>query len=314
MNMVNLEYFITVAEEMNITRAAERLCISQQALSNHIRHLENELNTTLFIRSPSLSLTYSGKCLLRAALNILDIHSQLNKQIDDINNDRGGELRIGISYTRGQSLLPKILTEYMKKHPRVEVSLVEKNSSELEDELARGTIDILFGFSPFMLRSIESVPIMKEHLYLIVPKVFMHQLFHEQYLTIQETFMQNVNIEAFKDMPFILLNKGNRIRALVDTIFRTHNITPHIIFETENTQTACCLAAEGLGITFYPEMFLKSKYTAGIPSDLADCFPLHDKDTTVTLSIGYHSDRYLSKPAQDFIRLCQETFAETKNY
>ena len=76
MNFLHLKYFLMVAKELNITRAAERLYISQQSLSNHISNLEKELETKLFVRSPKLSLTYAGEQLVDTATQILDLQSQ----------------------------------------------------------------------------------------------------------------------------------------------------------------------------------------------------------------------------------------------
>ena len=68
MNFLHLKYFLMVAEELNITRAAERLYISQQSLSNHISNMERELDVKLFTRSPKLSLTYAGGLLVETCL------------------------------------------------------------------------------------------------------------------------------------------------------------------------------------------------------------------------------------------------------
>ena len=108
-NFQHLKYFLMVAEELNITRAAERLYISQQSLSNHIGNLERELDVKLFTRSPKLSLTYAGGLLVDTATQILDLHSQYLSKVSDINKQYLGVLRVGISHTCGLALLPDIL-------------------------------------------------------------------------------------------------------------------------------------------------------------------------------------------------------------
>lgn len=92
MNFQNLQYFLAVAEEGSITRAAERLFISQQALSNHITRLEEELGCRLFTRKPNLELTYAGKYFQKSASRILDIQRQTATAMGDINGSRRGEL------------------------------------------------------------------------------------------------------------------------------------------------------------------------------------------------------------------------------
>jgi DNA-binding transcriptional LysR family regulator len=118
-----------VAEELNITKAAQRLFISQQALSNHIRHLEKYYETRLFNRTPALELTYAGARLVKAATKILDLHRQIRNEIDDINHHRRGKLQLGISHTRGRAFLPDILPQFKMDHPLVEITLEEGNSA-----------------------------------------------------------------------------------------------------------------------------------------------------------------------------------------
>ena len=84
-NFQHLRYFLMVAEELNITRAAERLYISQQSLSAHISNIERELEVKLFTRSPKLSLTYAGDLLVATATQILELHSQYLSKVGDIN-------------------------------------------------------------------------------------------------------------------------------------------------------------------------------------------------------------------------------------
>ena len=133
MNFLHLKYFLLVAEELNITRAAERLFISQQSLSNHISNMEKELDVKLFTRSPKLSLTYAGDLLVETATQILDLHSQFLAKVGDINRHYMGVLRVGISHTCGLALLPEILPQFQTEFPMVEFSLFEGNSTHLED-------------------------------------------------------------------------------------------------------------------------------------------------------------------------------------
>ena len=135
MNFLHLKYFLMVAEELNITRAAERLYISQQSLSSHISNMERELNVKLFTRSPKLALTYAGDQLVQTATQIIDLYSQYLSKVGDINRHYLGVLRVGISHTCGLALLPEILPRFRSEFPMAEFSLFEGNSTQLEDEL-----------------------------------------------------------------------------------------------------------------------------------------------------------------------------------
>ena len=139
MNFLHMKYFLMVAEELNITRAAERLYISQQSLSAHISNIERELEVKLFTRSPKLSLTYAGDMLVATATQILDLYSQYLSKVGDINHQYLGVLRVGVSHTCGLALLPDVLPRFRSEFPLVEFSLFEGNSNQLEDELSAPT-------------------------------------------------------------------------------------------------------------------------------------------------------------------------------
>ena len=101
-NFLNLEYFLVAAEELNFTRAAKRLYISQQSLSNHISNLEKEFDVVLFNRTSPLTLTYAGQALKTRARELLDLRDETYKEISDIKDFSTGQLSIGVSHTRGR--------------------------------------------------------------------------------------------------------------------------------------------------------------------------------------------------------------------
>ena len=313
-NFQNLEYFLTVAEEGNITRAAERLHISQQALSGQIARLESELGCELFTRRGGLELTYSGKCLRHSAEQILDIKRQTVSVINDANENRRGELRIGISYTRGQAILPKILPEFSRLYPHAEISIFEGSTEKLEDDLDKGQIDILIGFSPFLLETAEYMPLIREKMYLVAQKELLRDSFGERTESVLAAYRKKPDITVFRDIPFVLLKKGDRIRSLVDQEFAQRRIDPVIKLETANIQTAFCLAAEGVGLTVCPEMYLKSGYVVAGIADYGlrrkvEILPFFSGDITDTIAIGYNRTRYLSRMAQDFIEFSRRQFS-----
>jgi len=303
MNFLNLSYFLVVAEELNITKAAERLFISQQSLSNHISRLEKYFDTQLFNRVPTLSLTYAGQCLVRTATQILDLKQQIITEIDDINNRMRGKLRLGISHTRGRVLLPEILPAFSSQHPLVELSVTEGNTIELEKKLMMSQIDLLIGFAPVNLAEVETIELLRERIFLVVPKSITAALFPKNVDIMCDVFSHGVDITAFRNSPFLMMYKGNRTRNIVDMYFEKVGITPNIILETENIETLLSLCLHGMGITVYPEMFVKH-LSPFVDADLfkeVDFFPLNDPATMGSLIIGYRKDRYLSEIAKDFI-------------
>lgn len=308
MNFLHLKYFLLVAEELNITRAAERLYISQQSLSNHISNMEKELDVKLFTRSPKLSLTYAGDLLVETATQILDLHSQYLAKVGDINRHYMGVLRLGISHTCGLALLPEILPQFQAEFPMVEFSLFEGNSTHLEDELAHGRVDLIVCFQPIMMEGVEVVPLTEETLMLVVPKTFTDQLFGDRAEEVREQFASGADIDCFQHLPFILIKRGNRTRSTVDQYFSRHFFKPKLILETENTITTLAMAEAGVGITICPELFLKTIHVTASQSstDQLDFFPLTDPSTICKLVVGYRRDRYLSHFGERFIQLTQD--------
>ena len=309
MNFQHLRYFLMVAEELNITRAAERLYISQQSLSNHISNLERELDTKLFTRAPKLSLTYAGEQLVDTATQILDLHSQFLIKVGDINRHYIGTLRLGISHTCGLALLPDVLPKFRAEFPNVEVSLFEGNSTQLEDELSHRRVDLIICFQPIIMEGTQTVPLTDQRLMMVVPRAFTDELFGAQADAMRMRFAAGADITAFRHSPFILIKKGNRTRSIVDAYFTRCSFKPKLVLETENTVTTLATAQAGMGITICPELFLRAQPTASPSADKVDVFPLADPSTLSKLVAGYRQDRYLPHYAERFVEITRQTLA-----
>ena len=308
MNFQNLEYFLTTASEGNITRAAERLHVSQQALSNQIARMEQELGCKLFERKQNLQLTYAGLQFKASAEKILDIQRQTTTELDDIRNSRRGELRIGISHTRGQTILPLILPKFSRRYPQVDLHVIEGSTHILEESLEKGRIDVLIGFAPFMVDCAEYRNLMTEHLFLIIPTSLMNEQFGERATEILEEYRKTLDISLFRNMPFVLLRSGDRIRAITDREFFRRGISPKIRIETQNIQTAFALASEGMGITVCSQMYLESPFVISGHADYesrkkVEILPFSSKELNDSIAIAYNRERYLSKIASDFIEM-----------
>jgi len=109
MNITSLYYFLELAKNPHMTNTAEKLHISQQTLSNHIRRLEEYYGTLLFHRKPSLSLTYAGEVLYKFAQEVIQKEQNIKGVISDIELNEKGLIRIGASIARGMKCLPKII-------------------------------------------------------------------------------------------------------------------------------------------------------------------------------------------------------------
>lgn len=308
-NFLNLEYFLAAAEELNITRAAKRLYISQQSLSNHISNLEKEFDVQLFNRTTPLTLTYAGRALKLRAKQLLELKDETYRQLADIKDFTTGQISIGVSHTRGRFLLPAILPVYREKFPNIELHLVEGNSSELSTSLIRGDIDLIIDLLPFKAENVETVTICEEEILLIVPDQILDSFFPGRQEEIKSQLEENVDVRLLKDCPYLLINKGNRVRTIADEIFEDAQITPSIVLETENIETVLALAGKGMGITFYPKMFMSGTgLMTGLPKNKKglNFYSLPKGRTHGILAFGYHKGRYLSQATEEFIRIARE--------
>ena len=176
-NFLNLEYFLVAAEELNFTRAAKRLFISQQSLSNHISNLEKEFDVVLFNRTTPLTLTYAGQALKGKARKILELRDETYRELADIKDFSIGQLTIGLSHTRGRMILPEILPCYKERFPNIDLRLVEGNSSTLASALLHGDVDLVIDMQPFKAENTETIPLCEEEILLAVPDAVLERTF-----------------------------------------------------------------------------------------------------------------------------------------
>lgn len=311
-NFLNLEYFLVAAEELNFTKAAKKLYISQQSLSNHISNLEKEFDVVLFNRTSPLTLTYAGRALKSKGRELLDLRDETYKEIADIKDFSTGQLSIGVSHTRGRVILPEILPAYQSQFPGIELRLVEGNSSQLASDLLHGNIDLMIDLLPFTAENVETVPICGEEILMIVPDEILNRTYPGRLEEIKETLASSLDMRLLEKCPFILLKKGNRVRTIADEIFEEAQMTPRVVLETENIETVLALCAKGMGITFYPKMFISPKQASTtyrspmMEQNHLNRYPLNYSRAHGVLGIGYHRGHYMSRATQEFIRITKE--------
>lgn len=146
MELRQLRYFVTVAETLNFSEAARRMCVTQSTLSQQVKQLETELDTPLLTRtSHSVELTEAGRELLPYARRTLRDADTCLTRISDLNGLNCGELNIGVTYTFSP-ILTETLLEFMKLYPRIKLNIVYKPMSELTELLLRRSIDFMLAF------------------------------------------------------------------------------------------------------------------------------------------------------------------------
>src|SRR5277367_5144578 len=143
MELRHLRYFVVVAEEQNVTRAAERLHVSQPPLSRQIRDLEEELGVELFRRTAkSLALTEAGKLFLIETRAVLLRVDQAVDAVRALASHHRGTLHVGYAPSLTVRLLPRTLMIFERAHPGVRVALHDLSTEESLDRLSSGKIDV----------------------------------------------------------------------------------------------------------------------------------------------------------------------------
>lgn len=310
MNFLNLEYFLTAAEELNFTKAAKKLFISQQSLSSHISKLENDLGVELFNRTVPLTLTPAGKSLVKNAARILDLKEQSVKELSDIKDFKRGDLFIGASHTRGRAFLPEILPYYNEKFPNINLHLLEGNSRELDAALLKGDVDLIIGMLPFNVENVEIVPLCNEEVLMVVPDNILVKYFPNNYKEVKQKLEKDMDITLLKDCPFLMVNAKNRVRIIADEMFNEKEIKPNIILETESIETVLALSVKGMGITFYPKTLMNNKDLIFDKNTITgvNLYHLKYNKTHGTLAIGYQKNRYVSQALKEFIELAKDKY------
>lgn len=148
MELRQLKYFVTVASELNFSKAAEKLYITQGTLSQQIRQLEGELNSELFNRtSRSVTLTEAGAELLPLAKKTLEDSLNCRQRMAELREALGGSLNIGVTHSFA-GLLTETVRRFLKEHRGVKLNIFYKTATELHEMLREGDVDLIIAFKP----------------------------------------------------------------------------------------------------------------------------------------------------------------------
>lgn len=170
MTIRDFQYIIAIAEENNITKAAQRLFISQPSLSQALKKVESELNVTLFTRTTvGLQPTFIGEQFLLQAKEILGSYRKLEHFISDVNNLQTGRLQIGVPYYLNGSFLSEILPAFSEAYPGIDVHVTQQTDMELENMLSQGTLDFIIGLPEAISSKFQKSMVLKCRLVLSVP-------------------------------------------------------------------------------------------------------------------------------------------------
>jgi DNA-binding transcriptional LysR family regulator len=148
-NQADIKYFIELTKTQHLTRAAERLGITQPALSHCIKRIENELNTTLFLRSKKgMALTSAGQLLLKSSQNLIQSWDQLLSRVHDEEKIPKGLIRFGCHSAVAQYILPLFMKDFLKQYPRIDFELQHGLSRYMTEQVVSGVLDMAVAVNP----------------------------------------------------------------------------------------------------------------------------------------------------------------------
>lgn len=304
MNLLNLEYFIVAAEELNFTRAAKRLHIVQQSLSNHIAKLEAHFGTELFDRTPPMSLTPAGLCFLRYAKSLRNTMDDMEAEIQDIKDFKKSELTIGITPARGAVYLPMLLPKFSKAFPMIKVNLIENGSKILETMLREAKVDLVLGLLPKDPLGITSETLWKERYVLVVSNDLIETYIPEKK---ERLFAQpgRVDLKDFEQVPFLSIRMDLRTGTIFHSCCARAEMMPNVVMESANINIVLSLCMEGMGALVCPNEFLYPYMDErhSLRNKAVSVFPVDYSDE---VAVSYLSSKYLSVGAQRFKELAKE--------
>ena len=168
-----LKVFRAVAEHLNFRKAAEHLFLTQPAVTQQIKALEDDLGVRLFDRAAGrVSLTRQGIKLMKYAQKIAAIVAEVEQELAAGEGQFSGELALGVSTTIAQYVLPRLLGAFLDEHPRVQFSLHSGNTSEIVELLLNDRVAIGLIEGPSRHREVRAEPFMEDELVLITPPDF----------------------------------------------------------------------------------------------------------------------------------------------
>lgn len=293
MELRQLEYFQMASRLKNITRAAERLRVSQPNITVAIKKLEAELGIQLFDRSQKqLALTPEGAVFLnRIELALRNIQDAV-LEVNDYKQLQKGTIKIGIPSMIGAYLFPKIFSSFQKQYSHLDIYLYEEGSMAIREQLERDELDFGIVIISNAAQSLQLLPMSTSQIAACVPEN--HPL----------AAKKSIGIQDLTDADLIMLKEGSFLRHLVLDKLKAANIAPNIVLESNQIETIKGLVSSGVGLAFLLDFIVEG--TPGIKA-----LPL-DEPIFVDVGLAWKKDRYISKAAQSFMDFCKNTLKQER--
>jgi len=300
-----LQYFLAVAKELNITRAAEKLFITQQSLSEQISRLEREYGTKLFERNPRLRLTPAGEHMVIYAEKLLNMERQCRNELSEIASFN--RLSVGIRQAYCQVILPKVLPEFNRRYPNVRLQLTAATSRIMLPMLHQKKLDLCIGSPRLLIHpDFDTIFLQEDPYVIVIPQNLLEQYFN---LTGDQVRGGMVpDFHALDSVPLLVMqDRQSIIRVAVDNLLSSYGIlSGNIFLESHSIDTNLLACSLGLGITFVQQRIFQHYTIYQNTYQPLYAFPFETPTVDLRTVISYPRSHPLSAAAQDFIELTKQ--------
>jgi DNA-binding transcriptional LysR family regulator len=285
LNINQLETLITISKTMSFRKAGELLNLTQPAVSAQIKSLEDEFGSILIDRNQPVTLTDSGRLFLEHAEKILRTVDDLKQRLIDLNQTPQGHIHIGTTTSIAMLILPRVLSYFQDQFPLIKTTIHSMTSSQIMNSVENGQVDIgiayLFEKNPALQTSV----LYYDTFELIVSS--QHPL----------SRFPHISIEKLRNVPFIMLSPETAGRRFVDQIFKTMDITPHIVMELSSSEEVKRMVELNLGVAIISKQSVANE----LQQRTLKMIKVNELDITHPVGVVYKSGRYLNSAMQQFL-------------
>lgn len=291
MNFRQMHYVVVLSETLNFSQAAEKLGITQPALSKQIISIEKELGATLFNRSSvPFTLTPAGEEIVPRFKDMLRSEAQLKNIANEYKNGNKGRLVIGVSPFRATYFLTDVIKKLHKKFYGLEIVLKETNSSELHKLAVEGKLDFAIINLPFDDTQLDVIPLYEEKLVLALPQDIAVRL--------GKMGIEKPTLKDVEEFPFVALSKSQELRRTFDKLCVGAEVKPNVAVEVNGIATAWSLVSSGIGIAVLPASYVEKTKMKNVA-----LYELETIDSVRMPTIVTRKGNYLTKYAAEAIKL-----------
>lgn len=254
LHLRQLKAFLGVAEMSNFTKTAQKLHMSQAALSSAIRELENQLDCNLFERTTRhVELTEAGRQFQQTAMRVVQELEGSIMQLKETHRHRASELRLGFTPTLAAHAVPDMLEAFTENHPHVSVNIVDEPPHRLLELVENGSIDAAFGAFFQKASGIDQLSVSPSTLVLVHSK--------QEY-----SIGPLVGWDIFEKHPLISMSGTMPIQNLFQAALKKHDVKAKRFMTVNHLETAVALAEKGFGVTVIPSFATAvcRRYAVGI--------------------------------------------------